>query len=234
MPNTYWAVLERFDLVRTADQEQRRRFLIAEAAIVPRQRFAEEVVRLLRASLQGCAQTSEITIQFVRAEQLSLHTFYVEAEKLSKIHEKWLSKDASTQELGLPQNLPEVDVLFHVIKRLFSEILDEVPEDRFDNDENHSSAWQKKRVLSCAEQRLLDYRRISNRLALTTGIATQSTSRMTLQWDGDLSWGDDSLVTVQLHAELTCSHLRDLLLAKDCKFQLIIQRVGDQYADTRP
>ncbi|KAH6988526.1 hypothetical protein EDB80DRAFT_730218 [Ilyonectria destructans] len=215
VPNTYWAVLERFDLVRTADQEQRRRFLIAEVATVPRQKFAEEVMRLLRASLQGCAQTSEIAVQFVRAEQLSLHTFYVEAEQLSKIHKKWLNKDASTQELGLPQNLAEGDVLFHVIKRLFSEILDQVPDDRFDHNENHSNVWQKKRVLSCAEQRLLDYGRISNRLALTAEIAAQSTSRMTLQWDGDLSWGDDSLVTVQLHVELTCSHLRDLLLAKD-------------------
>ncbi|KAH7133706.1 hypothetical protein EDB81DRAFT_805007 [Dactylonectria macrodidyma] len=215
LPNAYWEVLQKFGLVRTADQEQRRRFLSAEIAIVPQQSYAEEVVRLLRASLRGCAQTSETTVQFVRAGQLSLHTFYVEAEKLFKIHEKWLSREASIQELGLPQHLVEADVLFHVIKRLFSEVLDEVPDDRFDYDENHSNIWHKKRVLSCTEQRLLDYRGINNRLALTAGGTTQTTSRMTLQWDGDLSWGDDSLVTVQLHAELTCSHLRDLLLAKD-------------------
>ncbi|KAK7429426.1 hypothetical protein QQZ08_004018 [Neonectria magnoliae] len=220
VPNTYWAVLEKFNLVRTADQEQRRRFLSAEAATVPRQTFAEDVVRLLRASLQGCTQTSEIAVQFVRAEQLSLHTFYIEAEQLVKFHEKWLNKDASLQELGLPQNLVEGDVLFHVIKRLFSEVLDEVPDDRFDYDENPSNVWHKKRVLSCAEQRLLDYGRIRNRLALTVGMATQRTSRMTLQWDGDPCC-DDSLVTVQLHAELTCSHLRDLLLAKDFENSIV-------------
>ncbi|KPM37803.1 hypothetical protein AK830_g8751 [Neonectria ditissima] len=215
VPNTYWAVLEKFNLVRTADQEQRRRFLSAEVATVPHQEFAEEAVRLLRASLRGCTQTSAIAVQFVRAEELSLDKFYVEAEQVFKIHEKWLSKDSSIEELGLPQNLAERDVLFRVIKQLLSEILDEVPDDRFGYGENHTNACHKKGVLSCAEQRLLDYSMIRNSFALTAEIETQSTSRMTLQWDGDLSWGDDSLVTVQLHAELTCSHVRDLLLAKD-------------------
>ncbi|KAH7137350.1 hypothetical protein B0J13DRAFT_77491 [Dactylonectria estremocensis] len=213
LPNSYWAVLERYNLVRTAEQEQQRCFLSVEIAPVPYSSFAEEVSRLVRGCLQATTLTRDMTVQFVRAGRLSLHTFHDAGQQLLKIHEKWLSKEDSIQELGLPKNLEESDVLFHITKHLLSDVLGGVPKRQFNSDKNHSSTWLRKRIQNCAEQRLLYHMRIKNGFSLTP--SPHTARLLTLAWDRGLSWGDDCSVTIQLHVESTCFHLRDHATARD-------------------
>ncbi|KAF7554472.1 hypothetical protein G7Z17_g2893 [Cylindrodendrum hubeiense] len=213
LPNSYWEVLESFGLVRTAKQEQERRFMSAEIAAVPTNEFAEETHRLIRATLQGCKQTNTMSVQFVHAAQLSLGTLYVDDDKLFKINETWLRRDESIKILGLPNYLTETDLLFHTIKRLFADVLDGVPNARFRPDDHHSKNWHKQRDLICAEQRLLEYIQMKKKLSLTP--ISHTSSRVTLQWNSDFSWGDNASVTVQLHREAFCSRIRERITTGD-------------------
>jgi hypothetical protein len=215
LPDSYWSVLDKYKLIRTAEQEQRRRFLDAQVVAAPPTHFAQETSRLIRACLRSCPQTSDTSIQFVSAGLLSLQTSYVADERLSKIHERWLENDQATQELGLPTDLTEANVLFHSTKRIFADILDQVPLEAFGQGEAHSNIWHKKRQLSHAEQRLLEYTQMKNGFLLKQSITSHTSLR--LEWSGNSSLSDNTIVDIQLHQE-SCHALRSHLIARDGRF----------------
>lgn len=186
--------------------------MAAESVSVPQTSFAQGIRRLIRACLHGCHYTEGMQVQFVKAGQLSLHTFYLETEQQFRIHEKWLNKDAAIQELGLLEDLAETDVLFHSVKRLFSDALYEVPTDKFETDEDHPSDWHRTRELSRVEQRLLDYIRIKENMSLVTFF--DNPNELLVRETRGVA---DSQMAIQLHRVTRCSHLADLLIAEDGK-----------------
>lgn len=52
----YWDVLKKQGFVRTAAEEERKRFQAAEVVSIPQEHFAKAIARLLRAALASCPQ----------------------------------------------------------------------------------------------------------------------------------------------------------------------------------
>lgn len=203
--------------MRTAAQEEQRRFLKAEVTSVPNTAFAQETHRLIRASLRGCIGTYRMGVEFVKAGPLALDICLVDAKTSVKIHEKWLTKASSTKELGVSSTLVEGNVLFHTISGLFSDILHGV----YAGKSNEVEKQKQEQI--CAEQRLLEYLHMKRHLSLSA--PSSPNSQLKLRWDGKSSWGDNhddnNHVSVQLHHESTCSHFRQNAFASECKFLII-------------
>ncbi|KAF7562022.1 hypothetical protein G7046_g2127 [Stylonectria norvegica] len=216
LQNLPWSLLERDKGIRTAEQEQKCRFLAAESISVPDSPFATEIDRLIRACMQGCPQMAEMTVQFIKAGQLCLHTYFLEEEEVFEVHERWLNYTEVTEELGLRSDLDELDVLFHGVKRLFGDMLQQISTDNFDGDDHdHPALWYKRRAQSSAEQRLLEYIRLK-KLCLLGNPECSAFSSSSL----GLSYGrlddanmpqDDSELQIQLHHVSSCWHLKRLL-----------------------
>lgn len=210
LTKAYWRILRGYKLARTAEEEEQRRFLAAEAAPVPQTTFAKSVNRLLRACMRACHQTDGMAVQFVKAGQLHLQLFCAEAGNLLKIHERWLTRDGATEELGLTRDLLDSDIAYHTVKRLFGEALEQVPSEKFEADEARPASWHRKLEMSWAEQRLLNYLRIE-KVTVTVGYSRS----LSVQWAGGSGWACDTPVEIQIHRASSCFHLRDLLVAAD-------------------
>lgn len=224
IPNAYWSILEMFKFVRTAAQEEERRFLEAQMAVVPNTAFAQETYRLIRASLRGCTETHDMGVRFVQAGPLALDICLSGTSGPVKIHSKWLTKAESTKEIGVTSTLLESNVLFHTISRLFSEVLREVCAGK------SGQAEKEKRERIGAQQRLLEYLEMKKHLSL--GTSSTANRQLSLKWDDKSSWGDGGGVSVQLHREATCFHLRQYAFASECKFHLLTQHL--QIINIRP
>ncbi|KAI5460181.1 hypothetical protein BGZ63DRAFT_426122 [Mariannaea sp. PMI_226] len=205
LPESYWCIFAKYDLLRTAEQEQRKRFLNSDPDRTPTTLFGHEFHRLIQACMRSCPQTADMSTQFVRAGELSLDVFYHTEKRLFKIHNKWLNCEEATQALGLPSNLTEIGILFHSVKMLFAEILDEIPIDTFNENDDRSNIWRKRQQLIRSEQRLLDYLQIKKSLALEQCvIASHSDASVRLKWNSNNSLSEDTELTIQLHDE-NCS-----------------------------
>ncbi|KAG7289904.1 hypothetical protein NEMBOFW57_006281 [Staphylotrichum longicolle] len=155
----------RHNLIRTAEEEECRRFTAAASVTTAAlgSDFAKSVNRLLSACVRACSKTRGIDISFVQAGQLHLQLFYSEAERLFRAHERWLTVEGAIEELGLPNDLVETDVVFHAVKRLFADALEQLPRDLFvEEDKSRTEEWRRKWEVSRAEQRLLDYLRMGD------------------------------------------------------------------------
>lgn len=217
MTDSYWAILRRHNLIRTAEEEERRRFTTAPpvAAAALETAFAKSVHRLLRACVHACPKTNGIAIQFVQAGQLHLQLFYSEAERSFRVHERWLSIDGAIEELGLPNDLLHVDAVFHAVKRLFADALEQLPCEVFVEDGSRTAEWRRKLEVSCAEQRLLNYLRVE-KLDVEE---MWSTRELCLNWKLDPRLDFDTRVEIQCHSASRCLHLREsLLTAEDGTF----------------
>jgi hypothetical protein len=156
-----------------------------------------------------------MAISFVRAGQLHLQLFFSEAERLFRIHERWLSSEGAIRELGLADDLMESDIIFHTVKRLFADALEQLPCDLFQEDNARTAEWRRKLEVSRAEQRLLSYLRIGdlNFTSLDGGPV------MRVEWTVDSRCNSDIPIEIQCHRASQCSHLRDnLLVAGDSAF----------------
>jgi hypothetical protein len=209
----YWNILRRHDLIHTAEEEERLRFTAAPPAVVPETSFATIVCRLLRACVRSFHKTNNMEIRFVQAGQLHLQLFYSEAERLFLIHERWLSIEGAIEELGLSDDLVEADVVFHTVKGLFADALEQLPREVFLEDANTRTAeWRRKLEMSRAEQRILNYLRMVNvNIDIVKG-----RPELRLRWAVDYHWSVDTSLEIQCHRASRCSHLRDnLLIAED-------------------
>lgn len=173
------------------------------------------VCRLLRACMQACPKTNGMAISFVQAGQLHLQLFFSEAERLFRIHERWLSIDGAIRELGLPDDLVEADITFHTVKRLLADALEQLPRGVFLEENNARTAeWRRKLEISRAEQRLLDYLRLGD-LSIDVILGRPE---LCLRWTVHSRWNFDTGVEIQCHRASRCSYLRDILLiAEDGK-----------------
>ena len=223
LKDSFWAILRKHNFIRTAEEEQQRRFLRAEPVSVPGTHFAMSVHRLLRACIHACPQTDRIAIQFVDAGSLLLQSYHDEAGNVFKIHSRWLTSDGAAEELGLEGDLMiEDDIIFHSVKSLFDNILELVPDDAFDRDGaggSRASIWYRRREVNQAEQRLLGYLRVQQdiefyRTSLSyrpeIGVSWLSSFAPNLR-------ANNTQVEVQLHLVRSCSHLRDALISSDGK-----------------
>ena len=177
--------------------------------------FATSVHRLLCACVRACPKTNGIAINFVQAGQLHLQLFYSEEERLFRAHERWLSVRGAIEELGLPDDLIEVDVVFHTVKRLFADALEQMPREVFVEDDVRTGEWRRKLEVSRAEQRLLNYLRMGD-LRIDT---VPKRPGLHLRWDVDSRQSFDTSVEIHCHRASRCAHLRDsLLTAEDGAF----------------
>lgn len=211
LTKTYWTILRRHKLVRTAEEEECRRFTAAASVTTAAlgSDFAKWVNRLLSACVRACSKTRGIAINFVQAGQLHLQLFYSEAERLLRVHERWLTLHGAIEELGLPDDLVETDVVFHTVKRLFADALDQLPRDLFvEEDKSRTEQWRRMWEVSRTEQRLLDYLRMGD---LRVDTIPESLG-LRLTWNvGCRQPG----VEIQCHRAAQCSHLMDGLLTSD-------------------
>lgn len=215
LTDAYWKVLKRFNFVRTADDEQRKRFLNSTPALVPGDAFPHDVNRLLQTCLRGCTQTARIVLQFVVAGQLEMDTYYVESENVFKVHDKWLVKENIMEELGLADHVAEIDIVFHVVQRLFSELMDQLPEKASQQNDPVLSKFLKRQTANICSQRLLEYVRTKSSIMLER--SPFEPNALILNWGWISASGVNDSVVVQLHLEASCVHLCRNLLASDCK-----------------
>ena len=137
-----------------------------------------------------------------------------------KIHERWLQRQEAVKNLGLFPNTEEGDALFHTVKRLYGQILDQVPEDMFQEDaDGHGVRWQKRCASSRAEQRLLAYNNIKEHLNLNSRYNNDpNASRLDIKWrSGYLGWSKGSSLRLELHRADICFPIKDFLVASDGK-----------------
>jgi hypothetical protein len=166
--------------------------------------------------VRACAKTDGIAVNFVQAGQLHLQLFYSEADRLFRVHERWLSLRGAIEELGLSDDLMEADVVFHTVKRLFADALEQLPREVFvEEDDSRTAEWRRKLEVSLAEQRLLNYQRIGELKVETL----PEHPGLRLSWDVDSRRKPDTVVEIQCHRASQCSYLRDTLLtAADGKY----------------
>ncbi len=177
----------------------------------PETAFATSVDRLFRDCVRDCAQTNGMAVEFVQAGQLHLQLFFSQAKQLFQIHERWLSVDSATTELGLADNVAEADILFHTVKRLFAEALNQLPCDLFSQDNVRTVEYQRKLEISLADQRLL-----RNHSRMRNLDIDMVANKLRLRWTVESRWDLDTEVEVQCHRASRCSCLRDnLLVAED-------------------
>ncbi|KPM39023.1 hypothetical protein AK830_g7545 [Neonectria ditissima] len=213
LTQTYWGILHNHALIHTAEEEERRRFTTAPPVVSPQTTFAVSLCRLPRACIRACPKTDGMALSFIQAGQLHLQLFFSESEGLFRIHERWLSPHGAIQELGPSDGLVEADIIFHTVKSLFAEAIEQLPFEIFlEEDDARTVEWRRKLEVNRAEQHLLNYLRIGN-LSIDKALDRPSFG---LRWTIDARWNADTEVEIQCHRASRCSQLRDtLLIAKD-------------------
>ena len=217
----YWTILRRHNLIRTAEEEEQQRFMAAPLITDTDagSTFATSVRHLLRACGYACPKTKGMAFHFVQAGQLDLQLFY--SEEQFRVHDRWLSTHSAVHELGLPDNLPEADVVFHAVKRLFSDALEQLPVDVFvvEGNDVRTTGWRRKLEISLSEQRLLSYLRlVGSSVRVTPDPVGLLVAR---GWWPDARCGLDTVVEIQCHKASRCARLRSrLLTAEDGAYHL--------------
>ncbi|GAB1315574.1 hypothetical protein MFIFM68171_05784 [Madurella fahalii] len=208
----YWAILRQYNLIRTAEEEEQRRFAAAPLVDVPESTFAKSVHRLLRACVRACPTTDGMAIRFVQAGQMRLQIVFSEAERLFLVHDRWLSVQDAVMELGLPDDLTEADITFHTVKRLFADALEQLPCSMFPQDSPMTADLQRKLDIKHAEQRLLNH----HLLVATLGVrAVPPHHGLCLSWAAPASRQN---FEVQCHKASRCFDLWDnLLISEDAR-----------------
>ncbi|KAF4985700.1 hypothetical protein FDECE_16375, partial [Fusarium decemcellulare] len=228
LQNTYWDILNTFNMVRSAEDEQRCRFLAADPLIVPEEDFAQQIDRLLRGILCTCPQTKDTELKFVKAGNLLLQTFYLEEERLIKVHERWLNLDETTKELGIPHSVSEIDVLFCAVTWLYNDILDQILIEKFSSNDGQPSSWHRETQKNLAFQRLLEHSRVASSVDLETTLNSTS-SDLAISWghvgNSASSSSQQGLTRfeIRLHNDSICSHIRKCPLVEDGRYRLSLR-----------
>jgi hypothetical protein len=216
LTKTYGDILRRHGLVPTAEEEEHRRFEAAPRHVaIPDTDFAVGVWRLLRACMRACPATNGLSIRLAEAGQLPLRVFFSEDDGVFVIHERWLHRESAVEELGLPDAVKAIDIVFHTVKQLFRMALKQMPDD--------AAAAERRREseIRCAEQRLLDYWRLAawfmdayaNSKLTILGENSEHSGRLHVLARSP-SFGDPEL-ELQCHLGSRCSHLHESILIAD-------------------
>jgi len=163
-----------------------------------------------------------MAFHFVQAGQLHLQLFYSETEELFRVHDRWLSARSAVDELGLLDSLSEADAVFHTVKRLFSDALEQLPADVFhvvDANDARTTDWRRKLEISLSEQRLLSYLRLFG--SSVSVILDSAGLLVAWGWWPDAQCTLGTVVEIQCHKASRCAHLRSkLLTAEDGTYHL--------------
>lgn len=216
MSNKCWKILKMKGLVRNGIEEALWRFGSAEEVPqVPDTSFATSVIRLLRACIKACPQTTNMDIKFMRAGQLHLDLAISNHTPLLRIHERWLSIEDAKTELGLFGNVAEDKVVAITVKHLFAKTLHQLPQDVFQQEGSpRSPDWHENQEKSRAELRLANSQQMQVRIVDGTEPGLPG---LCVEWAVNAQEQDDnSWIEVQCHLASKCSHFREkLLIASD-------------------
>jgi hypothetical protein len=180
---------------------------------VPSDPYAQSVFSSIQACLACCKHTKDVkSVQLVKAGNSYLSVHYDNAKNALSLHEKWVNKSSSAKDLHLPENINTSYVVFHAVKQLFEEALDQRLASRQDQT---AVIIEKKQQRNLIDQKLLTYCSIMGSLAVSC--TKGGLSAVQLQWAGNFTKGYRGYLTVQLHRESTCSHLKAHRLARDCE-----------------
>ena len=180
---------------------------------VPDTAFAASVHRLFRACARSCPTMADISMNFVRAERLHLQLFFSEAQRLLRIHERWLCPDGAATELGLAKTPAMDDLVYHTVKRLFAEALEQFPSQVFldGKDNTRTAEWRRKQDATEAEQRVLEYQRMGD---FTVHRHSGTAPELVLRRSHSARDDEAMEIEVQCH-RASCQHARDPLIAAD-------------------
>ena len=207
---TYWQIMRRYKYLLTAEEEEQRRFADAPSVEVPDTPFSRSVYRLLRACMRAHPGMAGISITFVRAEHLRLQLFYVKAERLFRIHERWVSQEGAAKELGLSDHTASDDLILHTVRDLFDEALRQLPQKAPAEGENDTGT-PNRTVSTAAHQRVLDYQHMGD---FTIHRLSETSPGLSLRWSKHSRKNDGLDIEVQCH-RAKCPHVQDVLIAKD-------------------
>ncbi|KAK7951684.1 uncharacterized protein PG986_007412 [Apiospora aurea] len=210
----YWDLLYSRGIVRTSEEEKRRRFLRQGEQPAPDTGFSKGVHWYLRACLKSCRQTSEI--RFLGVEGLGLHptTLWESQGNVARVHKSWFIPGPAAHELGLSIATDSPMLFFHTVKHIFSK---HHPTDGGTSTCPGFPGWPPAELL---KKRL----RVS-----VSGPSHQP--ELLVSWGPDASWktAKGSLL-VEVHQVSTCTSLKDKLLAGT--FPRFIDSSGVQNAST--
>lgn len=173
-------------------------------------RFAQLVFGTIKACLACCAYTKAIrNVQLVQAGNSLLLIQYDSSAAEVKIHEKCIRKDVCVNEMGLPANISTGHMIVHIVKHLFEEAL----EHRLEASAYNLSPFHRRRECNIILQKLLNFTAVLDSLALSR--VQGFDDRLQLKWAGTANADFQGRLTVQLHRESTCSHLKEHRLNKE-------------------
>ncbi|KAI1646340.1 uncharacterized protein F4817DRAFT_366019 [Daldinia loculata] len=208
---SYWTILRECGF-RTAEEEEKKQFLAAKPTAIPDTGFAQSVYRLIRAGLDSCPQTADISVVFVNAGSVGLDSFYSPAQGLFKIHEKWLTIKGARDELGISNRILESSLLFNTAKRLFADAVTQVPTHVF-HEGNRSRYWYRKQAISQGDQRILECTQIKQDLRYRVR-RNEDSDTLVVKWNPGTGWLPETSIDIHFHLESTCSRLKDCLTAR--------------------
>lgn len=156
------------------------------------------------------------------ADRLHLQLFYSEADREFRVHGRWLTPAGAAGELGLDEGLGEGDLVFHAVKRLFAEALDQLPQRAFLEGEDGSRTAESRRRqdASRAEQRVLEYLRFGE-----SSVVADPEAALLLKVDRPYTtwWSEAMEAEVQCH-QARCSCIRDVLIAEDGMCSIVYEK----------
>ncbi|KAI9147985.1 hypothetical protein HJFPF1_11806 [Paramyrothecium foliicola] len=205
----YWKIMRQKPLLRTAVEEEQLRFQNAIPRPLPNTTFASAVSRLLRACLSACQQTQETTIEFIQAGELCLDLHFNQETRVLRIHERWLSCQWASGTIGLPDGTMEGDIVFHSVKKLFSEAIQQLPLSSFLSTGSVVEGEQQRNLEeSRADQRLLEYLCFDK----VANINVSNSLSLTVEWSSGNRSTSDVKYQIQCHKAFYCSGLRNTTL----------------------
>lgn len=148
MTDHLWRVLNKFEPLRTAEKESRLR--LGQAPYVDDasfdRGFAKDVRHHLLECMQACPAMRGITVQFVHGGNLRCDLILSPEEQRVRVHDKWLTEPDAKEGLSLPQGYGHsVSLPVLVVMELFTQILGQIPDERFDDDGISTTADQKRK-----------------------------------------------------------------------------------------
>ncbi|KAI1378277.1 hypothetical protein F4677DRAFT_466073 [Hypoxylon crocopeplum] len=214
----YWDIIKHSGFW-TAEEEERSQFLAAESATIPDDSFARDVDALIWAGLDACPGIAPISREFVKAGQLRLGSFYEPSTRLLKVHEKWLTTAGAKEELGLAHNILESSLSFCTVKHVLADAINQLPLDEFGQGRTgviRSRQWYRNQALRESDRTLLEHIQTRQSFQYTVQRSDRK-DKLVITWDPNTGWVPGTRVRIYLHRETTCSHLKDIFIAKNLK-----------------
>ncbi|KAK6864253.1 hypothetical protein PG995_000781 [Apiospora arundinis] len=217
LEESYWGLLH----FRTAEEEQRSRFLKQEEEAIPDTPFAKDVHWYLSACLGSCGPTESARFICVEGAGLDPTTMWEKVGGLARIHRSWFLQDQAATELGLSTDTDPRILVSNTVKKLFRSLTLQIEEEKFGPSsasvESRSCAWHKETTLNRVEQRLLDCIQLKKHLTIKLTGPSHDPSLL-VTWGSDAAWKlDKDFIRVEVHRASECAHLKYMLLAGEHK-----------------